>query len=318
MQILLKSDGMPTYHLANVVDDHLMGITHVLRGEEWISSAPKHQLLYQYFGWQMPELCHLPLLRNPDKSKLSKRKNPTSILYYERMGYLPEALLNYLGRMAWSMPDEREKFSLDEMLKAFSLDRISLGGPVFDVTKLDWLNGTWIREELDDNAFADRVANWALNREQLSPLIPLVRQRVQKWSDLANILGFFLQGRLELTADALSFKGLEPEDVRRIYTYTMWSLEKLTTWDSTSIENCLREMAARMDLKLRVYLAPFFVALTGKSSSTPLFDTMALLGKDITRVRIRDAVDTIKPLSGKEQKKWDKAYQILMNQPLPE
>ena len=167
MQILLKSDGMPTYHLANVVDDHLMGITHVLRGEEWISSAPKHQLLYQYFGWQMPELCHLPLLRNPDKSKLSKRKNPTSILYYERMGYLPEALLNYLGRMAWSMPDEREKFSLDEMLKAFSLDRISLGGPVFDVTKLDWLNGTWIREELDDNAFADRVANWALNREQL-------------------------------------------------------------------------------------------------------------------------------------------------------
>jgi glutamyl-tRNA synthetase len=108
MQILLKSDGMPTYHLANVVDDHLMGITHVLRGEEWISSAPKHQLLYAYFGWEMPTLCHLPLLRNPDKSKLSKRKNPTSILYYERMGYLPEAVLNYLGRMAWSMPDESE------------------------------------------------------------------------------------------------------------------------------------------------------------------------------------------------------------------
>ena len=151
MQILLKSDGMPTYHLANVVDDHLMGITHVLRGEEWISSAPKHQLLYQYFGWEMPTLCHLPLLRNPDKSKLSKRKNPTSILYYERMGYLPEALLNYLGRMAWSMPDEREQFGLDEMLSAFTLDRISLGGPVFDTTKLDWLNGTWIREELRTN-----------------------------------------------------------------------------------------------------------------------------------------------------------------------
>ncbi|MDB4806885.1 glutamate--tRNA ligase, partial [Pseudomonadales bacterium] len=111
-QILLKSDGMPTYHLANVVDDHLMEITHVLRGEEWINSAPKHKLLYEYFGWDMPVLCHLPLLRNPDKSKLSKRKNPTSILYYQRMGYLPEALLNYLGRMGWSMPDEREKFSL--------------------------------------------------------------------------------------------------------------------------------------------------------------------------------------------------------------
>ena len=103
-QILLKSDGMPTYHLANVVDDHLMGITHVIRGEEWINSAPKHKLLYDYFGWDMPVLCHMPLLRNPDKSKLSKRKNPTSILYYERMGCLPEALVNYLGRMGWSMP----------------------------------------------------------------------------------------------------------------------------------------------------------------------------------------------------------------------
>ncbi|MFP3441097.1 glutamate--tRNA ligase family protein, partial [Pantoea sp. SIMBA_133] len=106
----MKSDGMPTYHLANVVDDHLMNITHVLRGEEWINSAPKHQLLYEYFGWEMPQLCHMPLLRNPDKSKLSKRKNPTSINYYRRMGFLPQAVTNYLGRMGWSMPDEREKF----------------------------------------------------------------------------------------------------------------------------------------------------------------------------------------------------------------
>ena len=124
MQVLLKADGMPTYHLANVVDDHLMGITHVLRGEEWINSAPKHLLLYEYFGWQAPVLCHLPLLRNPDKSKLSKRKNPTSILYYRRMGYLPEALLNYLGRMGWSMPDEREKFTLGEMLCHFDIMRV--------------------------------------------------------------------------------------------------------------------------------------------------------------------------------------------------
>ena len=121
MQILLKSDGMPTYHLANVVDDHLMQISHVIRGEEWISSAPKHILLYQYFGWDLPEFCHLPLLRNVDKSKLSKRKNPTSILYYQRMGYLAEALLNYLGRMGWSMPDEREKFTLDEMMAEFDI-----------------------------------------------------------------------------------------------------------------------------------------------------------------------------------------------------
>ena len=124
-QVLLKADGLPTYHLANVVDDHLMEITHVIRGEEWINSAPKHVLLYEDFGWQAPVLCHLPLLRNPDKSKLSKRKNPTSIHYYRRMGFLPEALLNYLGRMGWSMPDEREKFTLGEMLCAFRPRRAS-------------------------------------------------------------------------------------------------------------------------------------------------------------------------------------------------
>ena len=124
LQVLLKADGMPTYHLANVVDDHLMEISHVIRGEEWINSAPKHILLYQYFGWETPVFCHLPLLRNVDKSKLSKRKNPTSILFYQRMGYLPEALLNYLGRMGWSMPDEREKFTLAEMLEVFDIQRV--------------------------------------------------------------------------------------------------------------------------------------------------------------------------------------------------
>ena len=116
MQVLLKADGMPTYHLANVVDDHLMKISHVIRGEEWINSTPKHLLLYRYFGWDVPQFCHLPLLRNADKSKLSKRKNPTSINFYKQMGYLPEALLNYLGRMGWSMPNQEEKFTLKQML----------------------------------------------------------------------------------------------------------------------------------------------------------------------------------------------------------
>ena len=122
-----------------------MQITHVLRGEEWLPSAPKHQLLYEYFGWQMPELCHMPLLRNPDKSKLSKRKNPTSITYYRDAGILPEALMNYLGRMGYSLPNEQEKFTLDEMIQSFDIQRISLGGPVFDIEKLYWLNGEYLR-----------------------------------------------------------------------------------------------------------------------------------------------------------------------------
>ena len=178
MQVLLKQDGMPTYHLANVVDDHLMEITHVIRGEEWISSAPKHILLYNYFQWPVPALCHLPLLRNPDKSKLSKRRNPTSILYYRRMGYLPEALVNYLGLMAWSMPDGEEKFTLAQMAEKFDLKRISLGGPVFDIKKLTWLNGRWLRENLSDEEFAERVQEWALNRDYLMRIVPLVKSPV--------------------------------------------------------------------------------------------------------------------------------------------
>ncbi len=309
-QVLLKSDGFPTYHLANVVDDHHMGITHVLRGEEWISSAPKHQLLYAAFGWDMPQLVHLPLLRNPDKSKLSKRKNPTSILYYERMGYLPEALLNYLGRMAWSMPDEREQFSLDEMLAHFDVDRISLGGPVFDVAKLDWLNGVWLREALTEAEYADRVAQWALNRDYLSQIIPLVRPRANKFSDLAPLAGFFLHGVMDLSpADLQGLKGVADDDeVRRILTWCLWRLDELRAWDPDVIQATLREMAEVMGLKLRVLLAPFFVALSGQKSATPLFQTMAILGKDLVRARLRHAVDVLKPLSGKEQGRWRKAF----------
>ena len=144
--MLLKSDGMPTYHLANVVDDHLMEITHVIRAEEWISSTPKHVLLYQAFGWEPPQFIHMPLLRNADKSKISKRKNPVSINYYRDVGILPQALLNFLGLMGWSFGGDREKFTLAEMVEVFSWDRISLGGPVFDLDKLTWLNEKYIHE----------------------------------------------------------------------------------------------------------------------------------------------------------------------------
>src|SRR5262249_54673232 len=140
-QVLLKSDGFPTYHLANDVDDHLMEITHVIRAEEWISSTPKHVVLYDAFGWRAPEWIHMPLLRNADKSKTSKRKTPVSLDYYREAGILPEALLNFLGLMGWSIGGDREKFGLDEMVAGFSFDRVSLGGPVFDLEKLSWLNG---------------------------------------------------------------------------------------------------------------------------------------------------------------------------------
>ena len=187
MQVLMKSDGLPTYHLANVVDDHLMGITHVMRGEEWISSAPKHLLLYEYFGWEPPVLTHLPLLRNADRSKLSKRKNPTSILFYQRAGYLPAAMQNFLGLFIKSASEEDEKTSLQALIDGFDVHNISLGGPVFDTSKLDWLNGRYIREELSTAEFLDQVKAWALNDAYLTPIAEMAQSRIVKLSDLGRV-----------------------------------------------------------------------------------------------------------------------------------
>lgn len=311
MQVLLKADGMPTYHLANVVDDHLMGITHVIRGEEWINSAPKHQLLYEYFGWQMPELIHMPLLRNPDKSKLSKRKNPTSITYYERMGFLPEAVVNYLGRMGWSMPDEREKFSLEEMIGEFDIQRVSLGGPIFDVEKLKWLNGLWLREDLTLEALADRIQSWAFNRDNLMRMLPDIQKRVELMSDIAPLAGFFLSGMLDLQAEDFAHKKLDQDQVRKILQFGLWELEALRSWTDQSITETLTALAEKMEFKLRDFMAPYFVAIAGQASSTPVLSSMAILGSDMTRARLRHAVQVLGGVSKKEMKRWEKEYKQL-------
>ena len=309
MQVLLKADGMPTYHLANVVDDHLMGITHVIRGEEWINSAPKHQLLYQYFGWEMPELCHMPLLRNPDKSKLSKRKNPTSINFYKAMGYMPEAVLNYLGRMGWSMPDEAEKFTLDQMIAHFNLDNVHLGGPVFDREKLDWLNGCWIRENLDADQFADRVAEWALNRDNLMRIIPLIKERVEKFSDIAPLTGFLFSGMPAISPESFAHNKLDAEAVQKILQFSSWRLDTLRTWERDDLYTELNQIAGQMGLKLKDFLSPLFVAVAGSQSAPPLFDAMAILGADMVRARVRHALDTVGSPSKKQLKNLEKEYQ---------
>ncbi len=310
MQVLMKADGMPTYHLANVVDDHLMDITHVLRGEEWISSAPKHKLLYEYFGWQMPVLCHLPLLRNPDKSKLSKRKNPTSINYYRRMGFLPEALLNYLGRMGWSMPDEREKFNFDDMVKHFDLMRVSLGGPVFDVEKLTWLNGQWMRE-LTPVQFVERLQAWALNETYLGPLVPHVQGRTQVFTDVAPLAAFMLSGQLKLDPAQFAVKGMSTEDVVKLLQFLQWRLEAMRRWDKDAINAEVSQLATQMSLKMRDFLAPVFVAVSGSASSISVLDAMAVLGSDMTRARLRHAIETLGGVSKKQAKELEKAYRVL-------
>lgn len=310
-QILLKSDGMPTYHLANVVDDHLMQISHVIRGEEWINSAPKHQLLYEYFGWEMPMLCHLPLLRNPDKSKLSKRKNPTSILYYQRMGFLPEALCNYLGRMGWSMPDEREKFSLEEMQGAFDIQRVSLGGPVFDVEKLRWLNGLWIREDLSQEQLAQRLMAWALNADNLAAVLPHLQPRIETLSDFVPQAAFLASGSLPLQAEQFAELGAEPDTLLKHLQFALWTLEAVGDWDRDAVWNALKDLAERMEIKIRDLLAPLFIAVSGSRASFSVVDAMSILGPDMSRARVREAIAVLGGVSKKAAKRLDKEFSAL-------
>ena len=309
MQVLMKADGLPTYHLANVVDDHLMKITHVIRGEEWLPSAPKHQLLYQYFGWDMPELCHLPLLRNPDQSKLSKRKNPTSILFYRDQGYLPEALLNYLGRMGWSMPDEREQFTLSEMVDAFDIDRVSLGGPIFDLEKLTWLNGQWLQKSLSDSDYIERLMSWMCSRGFFESVLPHLKSRVDVFSDAGQWLAPLWSRDVTLSAEALEAIGLDQDTLTSVLQYLIWRLESLGSWSRETIEPEVRWVCDALDLKLRDVMPVIFLALSGSRQSISAFDLAALLGPDRTRVRLRSALELSGGVSKKALKRLEKGYQ---------
>jgi len=290
MQVLMKSDGLPTYHLANVVDDHLMEITHVFRGEEWVSSAPKHLLLYRYFGWEPPKLMHLPLLRNPDKSKLSKRKNPTGILFYQRMGYLPEALMNFLGLLANAAREgEDELMDLAHMVKRFEVEHVPIGGPVFDVAKLDWINARYIRERLDAATFVERVRRWAITGERLERIAGLAQPRIERLSDLGLLLAFLFAGRIPVRVEELRGK-LAENELRSALTMALADFDALPAWNAFAIEGVFKRIAEALGKKPRDVARPFYVAITGSSTSIPLYDSMELLGRDIVRERLRNAL----------------------------
>ncbi|PNK60609.1 glutamate--tRNA ligase [Psychrobacter sp. FDAARGOS_221] len=305
MQVLLKTDGLPTYHLANVVDDHLMQITHVIRGEEWINSAPKHQLLYEYFGWEMPVLCHMPLLRNPDKSKLSKRKNPTSITYYRDAGVLPEALLNYLGRMGYSMPDEQEKFTLEQMVESFDITRVSLGGPIFDIEKLYWLNGEWLRD-LSPEQLRDKILAWANDSEKLTAIAAAIQPRIHLLSDAVNWGGFYFQNMPDIKTEDFEHKSLTAEQIIEILQFATWKLETLPEWTEENIFATLKGLSGALDIKLRDMMAPFFIAIAGSTSSTPVMNSMYIIGADMTLNRLRHAIEVLGGLGKKKLKKLEK------------
>jgi len=311
-QVILKSDGFPTYHLAVVVDDHLMGITHIIRGEEWINSVPKHVKLYEYLGWDLPVFCHLPLLRNKDKSKLSKRKNPTSIEYYRRAGFLPQALLNYLGLMGWAMPDGEEKFTLEQMSRQLDLERISLGGPVFDIDKLRWLNGRYIREDYDPAALQDELERWALNHEHIGRIVPLIQPRLETLADWGGMTGAFFADEVPVNPEDLGIKGKDPPEVAGILQMLIWELEGLEEFTDRRLEALFRRLSGKLGLKLRDLTAPCFAALSGRPVWTPLFGSMEILGSDMVRMRLRRAVDLLGGLGRKRLEALEKEYRSLV------
>jgi len=297
-QVLLKSDGYPTYHLANVVDDHLMRISHVIRAEEWLSSTPKHLLLYQAFGWEAPIFMHMPLLRNADRSKISKRKNPVSVEFYERQGYLPEALVNFLALMGWSMPDDREVFRLDEMIEEFSFDRVNLGAPVFDLQKLEWLNGIYIRqlspEELTrrlHQQVAQPKARRLDDAAYLREITPLLQERLPTLGDFHAMAAFFYDTRLAYDKTLLIPKGRNARDTARILTEVSEVLQRdVGPWQESTLETTLRTYAESTAWDTRELFMTLRVAITGRTASPPLFATMQVLGQEVCLTRLEDAV----------------------------
>lgn len=310
-QILLKADGFPTYHLANVVDDHLMGITHVIRGEEWISSLPKHLLLYQVFGWTPPEFIHLPLLRNPDKSKLSKRKNPVSILYYRQAGILPEALIDYLGLLAYSFEDGREDFTLDEMAAAFDIERVSLGGPIFDIQKLQAFNGRRLRA-LQPAELLERLKNWGLNDQTWLKILPLAQPRLNQMADLLPLAAFLYADRPNYEPASLTTCGLEGERVVQLMRIAQWEIEKSAAWTLEAIKQIFMRISEQEALKLKQFLPAFFIAISGEAVSLPVFDSMLIIGRDMTLRRIQYALEALETqgcaLKKDKLKELEKSY----------
>ena len=296
-QVLLKSDGYPTYHLANVVDDHLMGISHVIRAEEWLSSLPKHARLYEGFGWEPPVFCHLPLLRNADRSKISKRKNPVSLNFYRRAGYLPEALLNYLALMGWAMPDEREEFTLEEFVSTFTLERISLGGPVFDVSKLTWLNGKYLRR-MTPKQLLSRLRAEQLSDARLLEMLPLVQERVDTLEGFFDYAGFFFTGEIDYDAEALTAmvpKGRTPAEVSKLLKLLVEEqVDPALDWRKDALEAGLRRFAETAGWPAGELFMTVRVAATGRAASPPLFETLAVLGKETCRRRLRRAAERLK------------------------
>jgi len=303
--ILLKSDGFPTYHLANVIDDHLMGITHIMRAQEWIPSGPLHVLLYEAFGWEPPVYCHLPMVMGKDGQKLSKRHGSTAVRDFREKGYLPEALTNYVSMVGWSYDGEREFFTKDELCELFSLEKINKAPGVFDYKKLDWYNGMYIRQKSDEE-LTDLLLPY-LKREgfieneptgedmdKVGALVPIVKERLKVLSDVVDMSRFLFTDIEVPEVASLLPKKQDAATTLHVLERVRPLLGELEEKGDESIEEALVALANELGVKVNGVFMPIRVAVTGSSVSPPLFDSIRVLGLESALIRIDRAISTLK------------------------
>ncbi|MFA6422582.1 MAG: glutamate--tRNA ligase [Candidatus Buchananbacteria bacterium] len=305
-QILMKSDGFPTYHLAHVVDDHLMETSHIIRGEEWLPSTPKHLLLFKFFGWEAPEYAHLSLLLNPDKTKLSKRQGDVAVEDYIAKGYLPEAIVNFVALLGWNPGTEQEIFSMEELIKEFSLEKVHKTGAIFDVKKLDWMNGEYIKKmdfgkfkELAMPFFSAVIASAAeksLSDEQIDKILNLEKQRIMKLSEIGESIDFLLSNDINYDPQILVWKKSDKEFALKNLQLLSKELKNIDekNWTAESLEKVIIEFIKNNNLTNGEVLWPMRVALTGQEKSPTPFEVADMLEKEKSLERIDQAIKSLK------------------------
>jgi glutamyl-tRNA synthetase len=303
--VLIKSDGYPTYHLANVVDDHFMAISHVLRAEEWLSSTPRHVLLYQALNWEAPEFAHLPMILGPDRAKLSKRHGAANIGEYQSQGYLPDAMINFLALLGWSVDDRTELLSREELVRHFSLERVGKTAAVFNKEKLEWMNGVYLRrlslEEFVQQTmpFLDRnlpdSVERPLDRSYVSRVLSLIQERAKTLAEVPQLASFFFVDEVSYDTSLLLKGKLDADSAARAITMTTQKLQEALTWDATALEHILRSAATELNLRTGEFFGLLRIAITGRAAAPPLFQTMAVLGKEICLKRLRMTLQVLLP-----------------------
>jgi len=296
--VILKSDGYPTYHLANVVDDTRMEISHILRADEWVSSTPKHVLMYDALGYAKPLFAHLPIILGPDRSKLGKRHGAVSVLNYRDEGFLPEAVLNFLALLGWSLDDHTEIISQEDLIQHFSIERIGESGAIFDLQKLTWMNGMYIRQmsgealvhrvlKLLDEALPATVSR-PMSEEYVRTIIPLVQERLKTMNEVTQLMDFFFLDDLEYPAEDLIQRGLDINSTVIALEATLQRVTDLEVWSAEHLEGELRPLAEELEIKTGQLFGAIRVATTGRKAAPPLFETMEVLGRDrcLTRLNV--------------------------------